>query len=176
MFASRMLMAISILAAAQWVLVSGVAANQHYGSTGADFSSRGTASAGLMLAENGARGRAISREQRARLEAEIAQLPKVLRARFDGRYRDWKRTFERPDILVSSNSKAVRNSKEFAALVSLGPRILPLIVDKLLQPDQFFALQVYDALQDRRELREDEHLNLSEQQRAVATARRWLSR
>jgi hypothetical protein len=176
MFASRILMAISILATAQWVLVCGAAANQRYGSTDADFGSRATARAGLLVAQNGPRGRAISREQRARLEAEIAQLPKVLRARFDGRYRDWKRTFDRPDILVSSSSKAVRNSKEFATLVSLGPRILPLIVDKLLQPDQFFALQVYDALQDRPELREDEHLDLSEQQRALATALRWLSR
>jgi hypothetical protein len=99
-----------------------------------------------------------------------------LRARFEGGYRDWKKTFARPDIVVNSDSKAVRNSKEFATLVSLGPGILPLIVDKLLQPDQFFALQVYDVLQDRPELREDEHLDLGEQQRALATARRWLSR
>ena len=176
MFASRISMALSILAAAQWLLVSGAAANQHDHLTDAGFGSRGTVRAGPLVAENGPLGPAISPAQRARLEAEIAQVPKVLRARFEGGYRDWKRTFARPDILVSSDSKAVRNSKEFAILVSLGPGILPLIVDKLLQPDQFFALQVYDVLQDRPELREDGHLDMGEQQRALATARRWLSR
>jgi hypothetical protein len=117
----------------------------------------------------------ITLEQRARLDAEIAQLPPDLRARFDEHYRDWVKTWDRPDILISSNSKAVRNSEEFRALVSLGPRILPRVVDKLLQPEEFFALQLYDVLQDRPELRDD-GWDLGEQRRALATARRWLSR
>ena len=90
-------------------------------------------------------------------------------------YREWRRTWERADILVSSNANAVRNSEEFRSLVSLGPPILPLVVDKLLQLEEFFALQIYDLLQDRPELR-DEHSEVGEQQRALATARRWLSR
>jgi hypothetical protein len=75
MFASRILMALSILAAAQWLLVSGVAANQHDHLTDAGFGSPGTARAGLLVPKNGPRGPAISPEQRARLEAEIAQVP-----------------------------------------------------------------------------------------------------
>lgn len=38
----------------------------------------------------------------------------------------------------SSNTTAVRNSEEFRALVSLGPKILPLIVYKMLEPSEFF--------------------------------------
>jgi hypothetical protein len=129
----------------------------------------------LPAAQNGSEKRAISGEQRSRLDAEIARLPPSLRARFDERYSSWKKTWQRPDILISSNSKAVRNSEEFRALISLGPPILPLVVDKLLEPDEFFTLQLYDALQDRPEWR-DERYDQGEQQRALATARRRLSR
>jgi hypothetical protein len=145
MFAIRIIVGISVLLAAQLGLVLNSAADT------------------------------ITHEQRARLDAEIAQLPPDLRARFDERYRDWIKTWERPDILISSNSKAVRNSEEFRALVSLGPQILPLVVDKLLQPEEFFALQLYDVLQDRPELRDD-GWELGEQRRVLATAQRWLSR
>ena len=65
----------------------------------------------------------ISIEQRSRLDAEIAGVPAELRTSFDELYRDWRRTWERPDILVSSNSKAVKDSDEFRALASLGPKV-----------------------------------------------------
>jgi hypothetical protein len=117
----------------------------------------------------------ISIEQRSRLNAEIAGVPAELRTRFDELYRNWRRTWERPDIRVSSNSKAVKDSYEFRALASLGPKVLPLIVDKLLQPNEFFALQLYDTIERRGNLRE-ENRDLGEQKRALATARRWLSR
>jgi hypothetical protein len=132
MFAIRMIVGILVLATAQWSLARDVAADT------------------------------ITYEQRTRLNVEIAQLPADLRARFDERYRDWRKTWERPDILISSNSRAVRNSEEFGALVALGPPVLPLVVDKLLQPEEFFALQLYDALQDRPELR-DEYWEQGEQ-------------
>ena len=61
----------------------------------------------------------ISIEQRSRLDAEIAGVPAELRTSFDELYRDWRRTWQRPDILVSSNSKAVKDSDEFRALASL---------------------------------------------------------
>jgi hypothetical protein len=117
----------------------------------------------------------ISIEQRSRLDAEIAGVPAELRTSFDELYRDWRKTWERPDILVGSNSKAVKDSDEFRALASLGPKVLPLIVDKLLQPSEFFALQLYDTIERRRNLREEDR-DLGEQKRALATARRWLSR
>jgi hypothetical protein len=129
----------------------------------------------LVAARNNAQEGAISDGQRARLIAEIARVPASLRARFDERYSSWKSTWQRPDILISSNSKAVRKSEEFRSLVSLGPPILPLVVGKLLEPDEFFALQLYDTLQNRPALR-DEHFDQGEQRRALATARRWLSR
>jgi hypothetical protein len=192
MFGNRMIVGISVLTAAQWALTLSVAAEEarcftfaldaglssfQLGPPADGVEPRTGGCAGLdVVAENAPRAAAISLEQRARLDSEITQLPADLRARFDERYRNWRKTWERPDILVSSNSGAVRNSEAFRALVSHGPQILPLVVDKLLQPDEFFALQLYDVLQDRPEWREDEHRDQGEQRRALATARRWLPR
>jgi hypothetical protein len=119
---------------------------------------------------------AISADQRARLAQDIARLPAELRREFDARYRAWHKTWRQPDIFIKSGTDAVRDSEEFRALVSLGPAIIPLVIEKLLQPGEFFALQVYDALQNRPELRRDDLADRGEQQRARATARTWLLR
>lgn len=130
----------------------------------------------LLTAENAPQDRGASRDQRSRLEKEIAQIPADLRARFDELYRDWRKTWEQPDIQVSSDPRAVRKSREFDALVALGPRVLPLVVNKLLRPEEFFALQLYDVLQNRPELRADAQRSMGEQARARAAVRLWLSR
>jgi hypothetical protein len=129
-----------------------------------------------MPAEKAPQHRGVSREQDARLQKEIARLPADLRTRFEDLYRDWRKTWQRPDIAFRSDTRAVRNSSEFDALVALGPRILPLVVNKLLQRREFFALQLYEVLQDRPELRAAEPHDMSEQARALVTARLWLSR
>jgi hypothetical protein len=66
----------------------------------------------------------ISIEQRSRLDAEIAGVPAELRTSFDELCRDWRRTWERPDILVSSNSKAVKDSN-FARSRLLARKFFP---------------------------------------------------
>ena len=88
----------------------------------------------------------ISAAQRARLDAEIVHLPMGPRDRFETLYQDWKNSWEQPGIRTSSNPAARRNTVEFRTPLSLGPQALPLVVDKLLQRDEFFALQLYDAL------------------------------
>jgi hypothetical protein len=117
----------------------------------------------------------ISAAQRARLDAEVAQLPADLRDRFERLYQDWKRAWDRFDIRIRSNSAAVRDTEEFPRLVALGPQILPLVVAKLMDRDEFHALQLYDVLQDRPELQATNRFE-GEQRRALEAANRWLSR
>jgi hypothetical protein len=128
-----------------------------------------------VLAQAAAQGD-LTAEQRARLKADVARVPSDLRGRFDVRYRAWKYSWRRKPIIFSSSSSAARTPAEFRALIRLGPGIIPLLVDKLVRRDEFHALQAYDALQDRPELRVDSQQYPSEQQRALETARRWLDR
>src|ERR1700730_6419306 len=135
-FASRLMARVSILAAALGLLA--------FHATGSTAYARPS-----MPAEKAPQHHGVSREQHARLQKEIARLPADLRTRFEELYRDWQKAWQRPDIMVRSDARAVRDSGEFDALVALGPRILPLVVNKLLQRREFFALQLYDVLQDR---------------------------
>jgi hypothetical protein len=128
----------------------------------------------IVLAQAAAQSGDLTAEQRARLKADVARVPSDLRGRFDVRYRAWKYSWRRKPIIFSSS--AARTPAEFRALISLGPGIIPLLVDKFVKRDEFRALQVYDALQDRPELRVESQQYPSEQQRALETARRWLDR
>ncbi len=127
----------------------------------------------FVLAQAVAADRELTPEQRARLKAEIARVPSDLKGRFDVRYRSWKYSWRRKPLIFSS--RPARPPAEFRALISLGSGILPLLVGKLANGDTR-ALQAYDALQDRAELRVDPQTYPDEQQRALETVRRWLAR
>ena len=98
-------------------------------------------------------------------------MPSDLRGRLGVRYRAWKYSLNRPDISLSVNPKCEASPRNFARL---GPSIIPLVVDKLTRRDEPSALRIYDALQDRSELRVDSPQYTSEEQRAVETVKRWL--
>jgi hypothetical protein len=88
----------------------------------------------------------LSRSQAATLRHEIAAIPREISRAFEQRYRAWRKTWDSPALAVLSDTRSRRNSGEFAALVGLGPQILPLVMDKIAHPDEFFALQVYEVL------------------------------
>jgi len=61
--------------------------------------------------------------------------------------------------------------KESDALIAVGPQILPLVVEKLADPENFLALRLYDAIQPDERLfvqygPEDERIVEGEQARA----------
>jgi hypothetical protein len=87
----------------------------------------------------------LSRSQAAKLRAQIAAIPPDIRRQFARRFAAWRKTWDRPAIAFASDSAAVRHADEFAALVALGAPILPLLVEKLAHPEEFFALQAYEA-------------------------------
>jgi len=83
-------------------------------------------------------------------------------------------------LAFSSNSTSRALGKEFDALLALGPVILPLVVEKLADPDNFFALQLYDALQPDINLlvqfdADDERILEGEQGRARRLVQHWVS-
>jgi hypothetical protein len=88
----------------------------------------------------------LSRSQAAKLRAQIAAVPPDIRGEFARRYQAWRKTWDSPAIAVLSDSASVRHSDEFAALVALGAPILPLLIEKIARPEDFFALQAYEAI------------------------------
>jgi len=115
----------------------------------------------------------ILREQRTRVPAE-------LRAAFDAAFNAWRETWFRGGLAMSSDPHTRTVGKEFDALVALGPEILPLVVGALTDPDNFMALQLYDAIQpdDRLVVQygpEDERIVDGEQGRARRAVQGWLT-
>lgn len=83
------------------------------------------------------------------LDQRVEDMDPVVRQRFEGLFDEWKSGWSDPDILIQSNPAAVRRLPQFAALVELGPQALPSLARKLADPDNFLALQLYDALAER---------------------------
>jgi hypothetical protein len=120
----------------------------------------------------------LAEEQIAAVRNQVVRLPIALRQRFEERFAAWKKTWQELQVAFSSNTKTVTHSKEFQEVIALGKDALPLIVEKLVDPENFFALQLYEALQDDRQLvlSSPEDAFEGEQVRAKKTIQLYASR
>jgi hypothetical protein len=91
-------------------------------------------------------------EQIAAVRAAAARIPADLRKQFEDRFAAWKKTWSEPPLVFSSNPHDLTHSIEFRGLVALGKDIIPAVVEKLIDPDNYFALQLYYALQSESRL------------------------
>lgn len=99
---------------------------------------------------------------------------------FEKKFQAWVNTWDASHTLHLSDPSFVRFSKEFAELVAMGTEILPLVVNKLVDPENFFTLQLYDTIQP--EAMSVVHINSDddailegEQGRARRTVVRWIA-
>src|SRR5437868_3935975 len=76
----------------------------------------------------------------------VEETDPALRERFERAYQAWKTAIIHPLIANSSNPAARTQTPAFLELISLGPGILPLLMEKLIHTDEFFALQAVDRL------------------------------
>lgn len=121
----------------------------------------------------------LTQDERHAVGRRFAQVPLELQAKFDELYASWELTWNEPLVAASSKPADRARSRQFLDLIALGPTILPLLMHKLMNPDQFFALQAVDHLAGPEitvEFEpEDEIVLKGEQFRAAETIRRWLS-
>lgn len=103
-----------------------------------------------------------------------------LAAQFDRKFEDWRATWSSPELAIHSNPAAFAQSKEFEELAAMGQEIVPLVVGKLAEPDNFLALTLYDRLMGMTDMvvqtvPDSEEAIEGEQGRALRTVRRYLS-
>jgi hypothetical protein len=97
---------------------------------------------------------------------------------FSAAYSAWRRTWYSGANLISSDPNTRSKSREFQNLTSLGKNILPLLMNKLIVPQDFMALQAVQYLNDSVVVHWaiDDPANIAgEQGRAAATVKKWLS-
>jgi hypothetical protein len=122
----------------------------------------------------------LSAAQKRALNEEKKEILEELRAAFDQAFAAWKRTWFSGGLAISSNPHTRAVGTEYDALIALGPAILPLVVEQLADPENFLALQLYDALQPNEKLLvqfepDDERIVEGEQGRARRVVQAWFA-
>jgi hypothetical protein len=117
-------------------------------------------------------------KQRAALKSIAAEVDAKTQQAFQAAFAMWKKTWFQGGLAVSSDPHTRTVGEEFDALVALGPKILPLVVERLADPDNFLALQLYDALQPNPNLivqfePDDERILSGEQGHAHEVIKQW---
>jgi hypothetical protein len=122
----------------------------------------------------------LSTAQKRALKEEKKKIPEELRAAFDQAFAAWKSSWFSGGLAISSSPHTRAVGKEYDALIALGPAILPLVVEQLADPENFLALQLYDALQPDEKLLvqfepDDERILEGEQGRAQRVVQAWFA-
>jgi len=122
----------------------------------------------------------ITAKERAALKSIAADVDARTRHTFQAAFAAWKKTWSEGGLAISSDPHTRTVGREFDALVALGSKILPLVVETLADPDNFLALQLYDALQANPKLivqfePDDERILLGEQGRSQEVVKQWLA-
>lgn len=114
------------------------------------------------------------------LRDQTVSIPSEIHAAFEVAFSAWKESWFTGSLAVSSNPHTRAVGKDFDTLIALGPRILPLVVEKLADPENFLALQLYDAIQPNEQLivqyePDDERILEGEQGRALHVVQTWFA-
>jgi hypothetical protein len=122
----------------------------------------------------------LSAAQKRAHNEQRDQVPEQLQADFDKAFAAWKSTWFSGGLAISSNPHTRAIGKEYDALIALGPAILPLVIEQLADPENFFALQLYDAIQANEKLLvqfepDDERILEGEQGRAQRVVQAWFA-
>ncbi|OAL43120.1 hypothetical protein IQ07DRAFT_593303 [Pyrenochaeta sp. DS3sAY3a] len=66
---------------------------------------------------------------------------------FDANWKSWALVYRQPGGITASSSSDFARGPAWDALISMGTRILPLVVEKIVKESELFACQLYNALQ-----------------------------
>jgi hypothetical protein len=122
----------------------------------------------------------LSAAQRKVLRDQCAAVRATVRAAFQSNFANWKNTWFSAGLAITSDPHTRAVGKEFDALIALGRAILPLVIEVLADPENFLALQLYDAIQPDSRLLvqfepDDERILEGEQGRARRVVQAWFA-
>jgi hypothetical protein len=122
----------------------------------------------------------LTASQKKALRQQRNSVPAEVQSAYDAAFSDWKQSWFGGGLGVSSDPHTRAVGREFDRLVALGPTILPLVIDSLSDPENFLALQLYDAIQPNERLlvqfgADDERIVEGEQGRARRVVEAWFA-
>ena len=120
-----------------------------------------------------------TKEEIIYIKEEIERLPSKLTSDFEKYFEFWKATWFKGRLTFDSNPTSRINSLEFYRLLDMGEAIVPLLILKLMDKNNFIALQLYERLQRKPNLLVehnvmDELVLEGEQGRAFRTVKAYI--
>ncbi len=84
-----------------------------------------------------------------RNKLKAIKIPNNIRSRFNFLFSSWEHFINTDSkIIYSSNLGDRKQSKYYSQLLNMGKKILPLVVEKMLDEKYFYAIILYDDLQN----------------------------
>ncbi len=122
----------------------------------------------------------LSAAQKRSLREETKEVPDKIRTAFEKSFAEWKSAWFGGGLAINSDPHTRAVGKAYDALIALGPAILPLVIEQLADPENFLALQLYDAMQPNEKLLvqfepHDERILEGEQGRARRVVQAWFA-
>lgn len=124
----------------------------------------------------------VTREEKAYLQQMCTEVAPTIKDEFEKRLKLWNQAIKaNPATLLSNDTHDYANLPQFDTLVEMGPSIVPLIVDKLCDEENFHLLVLYDTLQAELAKRityekGDVRALEGEQNRARRTVKLWVEK
>ena len=123
----------------------------------------------------------LSKSEKTALRNDTSSIPDEVRSEFQSAFEAWRKSWFAGSLAIDSNPYSRAHGSDFDKLVALGPQIMPLVVEKLVDEQNFFALSLYDAIQSDARLivqhePDDPRIMEGEQGRAARVVKAWLGR
>jgi hypothetical protein len=120
----------------------------------------------------------LSGFERQRLRDRVSEVDPAVKSAFEDAYGTWRKTWDTEEVALDSTGYAVTARPEFLAVVKEGGEALPLLMEKLLDPDEHFALRAVERILPAHIVPhfdpEDEEVLKGEQYRARLVLSNWL--
>ncbi len=114
------------------------------------------------------------------VQSLIKQIPREVTADFEKKFKAWQKAWFGGSLSFSSDPYARTKTPEYREMIALGKSIIPLLVNKLMDENNFLALPAFEQLAGKRFTIQidatDEKIQEGEQGRAYRTVKAWLGK
>ena len=144
--------------------------NIHYGIPALCFKKSGNSEEGTGFMED-KKIFSFSDHEKELLNKSLEKVLLNLKKAFEEKYDEWKNFIKAPEIVLDSSLTSRAQGKAFNDLADTGEEAIPLIVEKLIDQNEFMSLLVYERITGI-----DDHSEewISAQEMAASYAHDWL--
>ena len=119
----------------------------------------------------------LTNTEKEKIKELASQVPDSIRNRFANLVDKWNIAIDHnPKTRYSASTYSYAKLPEFIPRKSMGKQIVPLIMERMINPCNFYFLVLYEAVLEGHETNDDSKFSESEQIRAIRCVKKWLEK